>query len=79
MLWEKKYKEDYERISNGLFALIYQILFGEEATCISLEGQHIVQNYGDRYMTFNGVYIKMPGSTKGPHWMPHFVPDTLFI
>ena len=35
MLWERKYKEDYERICNGLFAPIYQILFGEEAPCLS--------------------------------------------
>lgn len=34
MLWENKYKEDYELIYNGLFSTIYQILFGEEAPCL---------------------------------------------
>ena len=29
MLWEDKYKENYERICNGLFAPIHYILFGE--------------------------------------------------
>jgi hypothetical protein len=31
MLWETKYKEDYEMICNKLFATLYQVLFGEEA------------------------------------------------
>ena len=53
LIWENKYKEDYERICNGLFSLIYQIIFNEEAPCLSLEGQKVVQNYGDWYMTFN--------------------------
>ena len=30
-------------------------------------------------MNSNGVYIIMPGSTKDPHWLPHFVPDTLLL
>jgi hypothetical protein len=28
-------------------------------------------------MTSDGVYIRMPGRAKAPHWFPHFVPDTL--
>ena len=79
MLWENKYKGDYERICNGSFAPIYQILFGEEAPCLSPEGQKIVQAYGDWYMTSNGVYIRISGSTKALHWFPHFVPDTLLL
>jgi hypothetical protein len=47
MLWENKYKEDYEMICNELFATIYQILFGEEAPCLSPEGKKIVKEYGD--------------------------------
>ena len=30
-------------------------------------------------MTFDGVYIKILGSTKAPHWLPHFEPDTLLL
>ena len=30
-------------------------------------------------MTPNGVYIRISGSTKGPHWLPHFVLDTLLL
>ena len=30
-------------------------------------------------MTLDGVYIKIPGSTKDPHWLPHFVLDTLLL
>ena len=79
MIWENKYKEDYERICNGLFAPIYQILLGKEAPCVSLEGQEIVHKYNDWYMTPNGVYIKMIGSTKSPHWPPHFIQDKLLL
>ena len=79
MLWENKYKEDYEFICNGLFSTIYQVLFGEEALCLSLEGQKIVKEYEDVYMTPDGVYIIISSSTKAPHWFPHIVPNTLLL
>ena len=67
ILWENKYKEDYELICNGLFSTLYQVLFGEEAPCLSPEGQKIVKEYGDWYMTLDGVYIRIVNSTKPPH------------
>ena len=30
-------------------------------------------------MTPTGVYIRIAGSTKHPHWLPHFVPDSLLL
>ena len=30
-------------------------------------------------MTFDGVYIRISGSTKAPHQLPHFVPDTMLL
>ena len=30
-------------------------------------------------MTSDGVYIRISGSTKAPHWLPHFVSDTLLL
>ena len=42
MLWEKKYKEDYDRICDGLFAPIYQNILGKEAPCFSPKGHEIV-------------------------------------
>ena len=47
ILWENKYEEDYELICNGLFSTIYQVVFGEEASCLSPEGQKIVKEYED--------------------------------
>ena len=79
MLWENKYKEDYELICNGLSVTIYQILFGEEAPCLSPKGQRIVKEYGDWYMTSDGVYIRISSRTKPQHWLPHVVPNTLFL
>ena len=67
MLWENKYKEDYELICNGLFSTLYQVIFGDKAPCLSPEGKRIVKEYGDCYMTLDGVYIKIVGSTKPPH------------
>ena len=78
MLWENKYKEDYELIWNGLFSTIYQVLFGEEAPCLSLQGQKIFKEYGDWYMTPDGAYIIIFCCNKAPHWLPH-VPDTLLL
>ena len=43
VLWESKYREDYERICNGLFAPIYLFFFGEEVPCLSPKGQKIVK------------------------------------
>ena len=55
MLWENKYNKDYELICNEVFTTIYQVLFGEEAPCLSPEGKKIVKEYGDWYMTPDGV------------------------
>ena len=30
-------------------------------------------------MTLDIVYIRISGSTKPPHWLPHLVPDTLLL
>ena len=79
MIWENRDKEDYELICNGLFSKLYQVLFGEEAPCLSHEGQRLVKEYGYWYMTLDGVCIIIFGSTKPPHWFPHVVPDTLLL
>ena len=79
MLWENKYKDDYELICIGLFSTIYQLLFGEETPCLSHEGQSIVKEYEDQYMTPNRVYIRIASSTKDPHQLPHFVLGTLLL
>ena len=79
MLWETKYKDDYEMKCNKFFPTLYQVLFGEETACLSPKGQEIVKGYGDWYMTPIGVYIWISGSTKPPHWLPHFVPDSLLF
>jgi hypothetical protein len=50
MLWEIKYKEDYEMICNKFFPTLYQVLFGGEAPYLSLEGKEIVKEYRDSYM-----------------------------
>jgi hypothetical protein len=79
MLWQTKYKEDYELTCNKLFPTLYQVLFGEEAPCLSPEGQEIVKEYGDWYMIPIRVYIRISRSTKPPHWLPHFVPNSLLL
>ena len=38
-----------------------------------------MKKYGDWYMAPNGVYIRIIGSTKSPHWLPHFIPDKLLL
>ena len=67
MLWETKYKKYYELICNGLFPTLYQVLFGEEAPCLSLEGKKIVKEYGDWYMIPDKVYLRIASRTKPPH------------
>ena len=79
MLWENKYQEDYDQVSNKFFPTLYQVLFEEETSCLSTKGQAIVKEFGDWYMTPVGVYIRIAGSTKPPHWLPHFVPNSLFL
>jgi hypothetical protein len=66
-------------ICNKLFPTLYQVLFVEEAPFLSPEGQAIVKEYEDWYMTQIGIYIRTSGSTKPPHWLPHFVPNTLLL
>ena len=67
MLWENKYKEDYDQICNKFFPSLYETLFGEEIPCLSLAGKTLVKELGDWYMNPTGVYIRIVGSTKPPH------------
>ena len=66
-------------ICNKLFLTLSLVLFGEEAPCLSPKGKAIVKEYDDWYMTPIEVYIRILGSTKPPHWLPHFVLDTLLL
>ena len=66
MLWENKYKEDYEQICNKFFPTLYETRFGEEIPCLSLAGQALVKELGDWYMTPIGVYIKLQGAPSLP-------------
>ena len=79
MLWENKYKEDYELICNGLFSRLFQVQFGEDTPCLSPEERNIVKEFGDCYMTPDGVYIRIVGITKPSHWLPHFLLDTPLV
>ena len=47
MLWENKYKEDYDQICNKFFPSLYDALFGEEIPCLSPAGQALVKELGD--------------------------------
>ena len=39
----------------------------------------MVKELEDWYMTLIGVYIRIARSTKPPHWLPHFVPNSLLL
>ena len=39
----------------------------------------MVKEFRDWYMTPIGVYIRIAVSIKPPHWLPHFVPDSLLL
>ena len=56
-----------------------QTMFGEETPCLSSTRQALVKELGDWYMNLTGVYIRIAGSIKPPHWIPHFVPDSLLL
>ena len=58
---------------------MYDALFEEETRCLSPEGQAIVKEFRDCYMTPAGVYIRIEGSTRTPYWLPHFVLDSLLL
>ena len=59
--------------------ILYQVLFSEEASCLSPEGQNIVKEYEDWYMTPVEVYIRIFSSTKPLHWLPHLAPNSLLL
>ena len=46
---------------------------------LSPVGQAMVKELGDWYMSLIGVYIRIARSTKPPHWLPRFVPDSLLL
>ena len=70
MLWEKKYKEDYEMICKKLFLTLYQVLFGEEAPCLSPEGKEIVKEYGDCWLLsrLDPSFVILRSNKPLDHW-----------
>jgi hypothetical protein len=58
---------------------LYETLFGEETRCLSPAGEAMAKELGDWYMTPTEMYIRIAGRTKPPHWLPHFVPDSLLL
>ena len=72
-------EEVYELICKGLFSTLYQVLFSDEAPCLSHERKNIVKEYGDWYMIPDIVYSRIFDSTNPPYWLPHIVLDTLLI
>jgi hypothetical protein len=75
----KTYKEDYAWICNGLFSTLYQVIFGEEAPCLSPKQNNLVKEYRDWYKKPVGVYIIISSNKKPPHWFPHFLPNIMFV
>ena len=42
-------------------------------------GKAPVKELGDWYVSLTRVYLRIAGSTKPPHWLPHFSPDSLLL
>jgi hypothetical protein len=79
VLWEHRYRTEYDHICNHFFAPLYESIFCAPAPCMANKALSILQNIGDWYLLEHGTYIRVYGATKAPHLLPRFVPDKLVL
>jgi len=39
----------------------------------------VIRKFGDWYLMYHGIYIRIYGAMKLPHLLPRFVPDKLVL
>ena len=53
----------------------YTLIFLTECNCMSEEAFKVIEEYGDYYLTEEGMYIRMYGGSRAPSLLPKYATD----
>ena len=70
-LYHSNYREVCEQFLMPLYALIFQ----KECDCMSEDAMQVIDEYGEYFLTENGMYIRMFGGSKTPFLLPKYATD----
>jgi hypothetical protein len=79
VLWEKKYRFEYQKICKEFLIPLYNLLFCTLVPCMTRKSLAIVCRVGDWYMLEYNTYIRINKTMKSPHILPKFIFDRLVL
>ena len=54
---------------------LYTLIFLTECNCMSEEAFKVIQEFGDYYLTNDGLYVRMYGGSRAPSLLPKYATD----
>ena len=51
---------------------LYTLIFLTECNCMSEEAFKVIQEFGDYYLTEDGLYVRMYGGSRAPSLLPKY-------
>jgi len=54
---------------------LYKLIFRKECDCMSEDAMQVIEEYGDYFLTDNGMYLRMYGGSKTPYLLPKYATD----
>ena len=75
LFWAHKYHGYYKEICERFIMPLYTLIFLTECNCMSEEAFKVIEEYGDYYLTKEGMYIIMYGGSRAPSLLPKYATD----
>ena len=79
VFWESRYKQDIEPISQVFIPALYKKLFSQDAPCMSWRARETLSQVAHWFPFAKYTFIRVFGSFRAPHAMPHFVIDRILM
>ena len=70
-----KYYSYYREICKHFIMPLYTLIFLTECNYMSEEAFKVIEEYGDYYLTEEGLYIRMYGGSIAPSLLPKYATD----
>ena len=72
LFWAHKYYSHYKEICEHFIMPFYTLIFLTECNCMSKEAFKVIEEYGNYYMSDEGMYIRMYGGSRAPSLLPKY-------
>ena len=72
LLWAHKYHSFYREICEHLIIPLYTFFFFTECNCMSEQAFKVIQEFGDYYLTEDGLYVRMYCGSRAPSLIPKY-------